>query len=61
MNRLPGLILLQDQNTRAFRIVSVVFHYHGGRQALDDVADQHVVCSELLVPMRGDTHLASCH
>lgn len=43
MNRVTVAIVLQDQNTRSFRVVRIVFDNDCPRETVDDLANQETV------------------
>jgi hypothetical protein len=61
MNRLTVAILLQDQNTRSFRVVRIVFDNDCPPETVDDLANQETVCGELLITVIGHPDVAANH
>jgi hypothetical protein len=54
-------VALKDQDAGPLGIARVVFDDHGTRQTGNDVTHLYVISRELVVPMRGDLHLAVRH
>jgi len=61
MNRLFGLILLQNQDATSLCVIRIIFDHHGGSQAIDDVMHENTIRCEFFVPMERDQHFAACH
>ena len=61
MQGLAVPVVLQDKDTWTFRIIRIVFNRHRRAHAVDNVSDKEIVCGELIVPVRRNTHLTACY
>ncbi len=60
MDRTVFTVLLQNEDTRTFYGIRIVFDYDRLRHAAQYIAQENIVCGKLVISMERNTHVTVC-